>query len=54
MWDVWPSETAPPRLFLRSSTGEFQAVPFAHASWRALGELSEGDLKEIVRGYAGS
>ena len=50
MWDVWPSESAPPRLFLRSSTGEFQAVPFAQASWRSLGDLTEGDLKEIVRG----
>jgi len=53
MWDVWPSEAPPPRLFLRSSTGEFQAVPFAAASWRSLGELSEGELKEIVRGVGG-
>jgi hypothetical protein len=54
MWDVWPSEAPPPRLFLRSSTGEFQAVPFAAASWRSIVELSDGELKDIVRGTSGS
>jgi hypothetical protein len=65
LWEAWPSDLpadplfvevraalppSPPRLFFRSSTGKFRAVPYATASWAGLARLSDEDLRDIVRG----
>src|ERR1700722_7784762 len=51
LWEAWPSDLppdprvsearaalppSPPRLFFKSSTGMFRAVPYATASWAGL------------------
>jgi hypothetical protein len=65
LWEAWPSDLppdprvsearaalppSPPRLFFKSSTGMFRAVPYATASWAGLARMSDDDLRDIVRG----
>jgi hypothetical protein len=64
LWEAWPSDLPPdprftevraivpnpPRLFFQSSTGVFRTVPYAPATWAGLAEMSDDELRDMIRG----
>lgn len=66
-WLAWPSlapdtpregceeplSLGPPRIFFRSTSGDFRSRAYAKASWEALARLTEDELCDELRLAAG-